>query len=97
MRRIGFFNMMMKKGFFFDTKAMSIDFFIKQRIEFAQCLIDETLPNFIKRKHSRKGEKRKQSARTRVQAGKRAPKKFGKQELIDLHIEAPRRGREKIV
>jgi len=32
---------------------------------------DETLPNFIKRKHPRKGEKKKQSARTRVRADKR--------------------------
>jgi hypothetical protein len=68
-------KMMMKKGIFFNAKAMSIEFFIKQRIEFAQCPIDETLPNFIKSKHPRKGEKRKQSARTRVQAGKRAPKR----------------------
>jgi hypothetical protein len=31
---------------------------------------DETLPNFIKRKHPRKGEKKKQGARTKVQASK---------------------------
>jgi hypothetical protein len=36
---------------------MSIDFFIKQRIEFAQCPIDETLPNFIKRKHPERERK----------------------------------------
>jgi hypothetical protein len=29
---------------------------------------DETLPNFIKRKHPRKGEKKKQGAGTKVQA-----------------------------
>jgi hypothetical protein len=29
------------------------------------------VPNFIKRKHPRKGEKKNQSARTRVQADKR--------------------------
>ncbi len=34
----------------------------------------ETLPNFIKRKHPRKGEKKKQGARTKVQASKQ-PKK----------------------
>jgi hypothetical protein len=31
---------------------------------------DETLPNFVKRKHPRKGEKKKQWARTKVQASK---------------------------
>jgi hypothetical protein len=31
---------------------------------------DETLPNFTKRKHPRKGEKKKQRARTKVQASK---------------------------
>jgi hypothetical protein len=31
---------------------------------------DETLPNFIKRKHPRKGEKKKQGASTKVQASK---------------------------
>jgi hypothetical protein len=31
---------------------------------------DETLPNFMKRKHPRKGEKKKQRARTKVQANK---------------------------
>jgi hypothetical protein len=36
---------------------------------------DETLPNFIKRKHPRKREKKKQSARTAVQVGKRASKR----------------------
>jgi hypothetical protein len=35
---------------------------------------DENLPNFIKRKNPRKREKRKQSARTTIHAGKRAPK-----------------------
>jgi hypothetical protein len=30
----------------------------------------ETLPNFTKRKHPRKGEKKKQEARTEVQASK---------------------------
>jgi hypothetical protein len=35
---------------------------------------DETLPNFIKRKHPKKEEKKKQSARTSVQSCKRAPK-----------------------
>jgi hypothetical protein len=29
---------------------------------------DETLPNFIKRKHPRKRERKKQGARTKVQA-----------------------------
>jgi hypothetical protein len=36
---------------------------------------DETLPNFINRKHPRTGEKKKQRARIKVQAGKRAPKR----------------------
>jgi hypothetical protein len=31
---------------------------------------DETLPNFTQRKHPRKGEKKKQRARTKVQASK---------------------------
>jgi hypothetical protein len=31
---------------------------------------DETLPNFIKRKHPRKGEKKKQGARTKVHSSK---------------------------
>ncbi len=35
-----------------------------------KILNDETLPNFIKRKHPRKGEKYKQTARTKVQANK---------------------------
>ncbi len=35
---------------------------------------DETLPNFIKRKHLRKGEKKKQRGRTKVHASKQ-PKK----------------------
>jgi hypothetical protein len=35
---------------------------------------DENLPNFIKRKHPRKREKKKQNARTTIQASKRAPK-----------------------
>jgi hypothetical protein len=33
---------------------------------------DENLPNFIKRKHPRKKEKKKQSAKTTIQASKRA-------------------------
>jgi hypothetical protein len=37
---------------------------------------DETLPNFIKRKHPRKGEKKKQRASTKVQASKE-PKQGG--------------------
>jgi len=36
---------------------------------------DETLPNFVKRKHPRKGEKKKQRARTKVEARQRAPKR----------------------
>jgi hypothetical protein len=39
---------------------------------------DETLPNFIKRKHPRKGEKKKQGASTKVQASKQ-PKRPGPQ------------------
>ncbi len=37
---------------------------------------DETLPNFIKRKHPTKGEKNKQRARTKVQA-REQPKRGG--------------------
>jgi hypothetical protein len=37
---------------------------------------DEALPNFIKRKHPRKGEKRKEGARIKVQASKQ-PKRGG--------------------
>jgi hypothetical protein len=40
--------------------------------------LDETLPNFIKRKHPKKGEKKKQEARTKVQARKQ-PNKAGHQ------------------
>jgi hypothetical protein len=36
---------------------------------------DETLPDFVKRKHLRKGEKKKQKVRTKVEACKRAPKR----------------------
>jgi hypothetical protein len=36
---------------------------------------DETLPNFMKRKHPRKGKKKDQRTRTKVEAGKRAPKR----------------------
>jgi hypothetical protein len=39
---------------------------------------DETLPNFIKRIHPRKGEEKKQGARTKVQASKQ-PKRGGPQ------------------
>jgi hypothetical protein len=43
---------------------------------------DETLPNFIKRKHPRKGEKKKQGARTKVQASKH-PKEPGHKEVME--------------
>jgi hypothetical protein len=36
--------------------------------------LDETLPNFIKRKHPRKGEKRNKRAMTKVQASKHGGK-----------------------
>jgi hypothetical protein len=36
---------------------------------------DETLSNIIKRKHPRKGKKKYQIARTKAEAGKRAPKR----------------------
>jgi uncharacterized membrane protein len=36
-------------------------------------LSDETLPNFIKRKRPRKGEKKKQGARTKVNSPKEGP------------------------
>jgi hypothetical protein len=41
-------------------------------------VLDETLPNFIKTKHPRKGEKKNQGARTKVQASKQ-PKRSGPQ------------------
>jgi hypothetical protein len=41
--------------------------------------MDETLPNFKKGKHPRKGEKKKQGARNKVQASKQ-PKRCGPQE-----------------
>jgi len=41
-------------------------------------VLDETLPNFIKRKHPRKGEKKKQGPRTKVKASKQ-PKRSGPQ------------------
>jgi hypothetical protein len=44
-----------------------------------QCSDDETLPNFIKRRHPRNGEKNKQRARTKVQASKQ-PKEVGQLE-----------------
>jgi hypothetical protein len=37
---------------------------------FVKAFNDETFPNFIKRKHPRKGEKHKQTTRTRIQANK---------------------------
>jgi hypothetical protein len=47
--------------------------------------IDETLPNSKKREHPRKGEKKKQGARTKVQAGK--PPKRGNWIIQLQHIE----------
>jgi hypothetical protein len=41
-------------------------------------VFDGTLPKFIKRKHPRKGEKKKQGPRTKVQASKQ-PKRSGPQ------------------
>jgi hypothetical protein len=37
-------------------------------------MLNETLPNFIERKHPRKGEKRKQGVRTKVQGNKQPNK-----------------------
>jgi hypothetical protein len=37
----------------------------------------ETLPNFIRRKHPRKREKKKQGTRTKVQAGKQPKQREG--------------------
>jgi hypothetical protein len=39
---------------------------------------DKTLPNFLKRKHPTKGEKKKQGPRTKIQASKQ-PKRVGPQ------------------
>jgi hypothetical protein len=36
---------------------------------------DETLPNFIKTKHPKKGEKNKQRTRTKVEAWKKKPQR----------------------
>ncbi len=48
--------------------------FNAQSLRLIIMMNDETLPNFIKRKHPRKEEKKKQSARTSVQSCKRASK-----------------------
>jgi hypothetical protein len=52
---------------------------LKQEKKYLQ-VFDETLPNFIKRKHPspRKGEKKKQGPRTKVQASKK-PERSGPQ------------------
>jgi hypothetical protein len=39
-------------------------------INYRMMMNDETLPNFIERKHTRNGEKKKQRTRTKVQASK---------------------------
>ncbi len=65
-----------EKMILFYVKAMSIDFFINQRIEFAQCPIDETLPNFIKRKHPQKGREKETKCKDQSPGRqKRAPKR----------------------
>jgi hypothetical protein len=49
---------------------------------------DETLPNFIERKHPRKGERRKQGARTKVQVSKQPNKgRVSKEEREPLRTE----------
>jgi len=55
---------------------------------------DETLPNFIKKKHPRKGEERKQGARIEVQASKE-PNKGGPQEEREPLRTKPSRSRMK--
>jgi len=45
-----------------------------KHLVFHTHVTDETLPNFDKRKHPRKGEKKKQGARTKVQ-GLKEPKR----------------------
>jgi hypothetical protein len=40
-----------------------------------KCDDDETLPNFIKRKHPKKSEKNKQRTRTKVEVGKKKPQR----------------------
>jgi hypothetical protein len=53
------------------------------RVSAFRGLIDDTLPDFIKRKHPKKGrEKKKQTARTKVQARKNSPK-----EGLQQHME----------
>jgi predicted PurR-regulated permease PerM len=52
--------------FFFLSLSLSFHFFLNH----------ETLPNLIKKKHPRKGEKKKQGARTKVQPSKE-PKRGG--------------------
>jgi hypothetical protein len=44
---------------------------------------DETLPNFIKRKHPKKVEKNKQRARTKVEVGKKSPKEASYEEVME--------------
>jgi hypothetical protein len=43
---------------------------VKYLSSYKSSFDDETLSNFIKRKHRRKGEKKKQGTRTKVQASK---------------------------
>jgi hypothetical protein len=50
--------------------------FFSLSLSFHFFLNHETLPNFIKRKHPRNGEKKKQGARTKVQPSKE-PKRGG--------------------
>jgi hypothetical protein len=51
---------------------------VKYLSSYNASFYDETLSNFIKRKHPRKGEKKKQGTRTKVQASKQ-PKRGGPQ------------------
>jgi hypothetical protein len=48
--------------------------FTAQGLRVIIVMNDETLPNFIKRKHPSKEEKKKQSARTHVRSCERAAK-----------------------
>jgi hypothetical protein len=54
--------------FVFEFQLSSLEFEVSNLLLESKC--DETLPNFIARKHPRKGENKKRRARTKVQASK---------------------------
>jgi hypothetical protein len=55
-------------SFVFEFQLSSLEIEVSNLLLESKCV--ETLPNFIARKHPRKGENKKQRARTKVQASK---------------------------